>query len=228
MTRLLVLLLSFACASVARADCPPSTVACGSNITHLVSPTGSASCTGQQWDAHYDLIEGLFVSSGSSIPSFGGGYVEATDRYTIVGLPTGTPIALTAGLRVTGSITFCGTVPPSGQIIASLFDEAGFEATAYALASPSICDTSGYCCGVAASLDEPVRMPLAVQAGSPFEVTSAVRAGVTLTGTATITGRLAFEDLPPGTTVVSCQGFRQDAPVPALPASWGGMKARYR
>ena len=40
-------------------------------------------------------------------------------------------------------------------------------------------------------------------------------------------GGYRFVGLPAGASVTSCQGFAGD-PTPALPASWGGVKAAYR
>jgi hypothetical protein len=47
---------------------------------------------------------------------------------------------------------------------------------------------------------------------------------------ATSSGTLdfSFVDLPPGWGVTSCNGYRQEPAVPALPRSWGTVKAAYR
>jgi len=47
---------------------------------------------------------------------------------------------------------------------------------------------------------------------------------------ATSSGTLdfSFVDLPPGWGVTSCNGYRQEPAVPALPRSWGSLKAAYR
>lgn len=39
---------------------------------------------------------------------------------------------------------------------------------------------------------------------------------------------LSFAGLPEGYGITSCQGFAGGGSVPALPASWGALKLRYR
>jgi hypothetical protein len=41
-------------------------------------------------------------------------------------------------------------------------------------------------------------------------------------------GALFFEGLPPGYSIVSCQGFTTSAPVPTVHTTWGRVKQIYR
>jgi hypothetical protein len=67
-----------------------------------------------------------------------------------------------------------------------------------------------------------------VRAGHEFEIS--LVAGVYSSGEegGYSHARLSFEGLPPGSSMTSCKGYRQDQPVPALARSWGGLKAIYR
>src|SRR5262245_14221476 len=41
-------------------------------------------------------------------------------------------------------------------------------------------------------------------------------------------GTFQFAELPSGVSIVSCRGFRYDAPVPVEPTTWGRIKATWR
>jgi hypothetical protein len=73
-----------------------------------------------------------------------------------------------------------------------------------------------------------IHLPMNVKAGQEYEIL--LRAAVFSSGNAGgyAHGRLSFAGLPPGSSITSCKGFRQDQPVPTLPVSWGGLKATYR
>jgi hypothetical protein len=63
-------------------------------------------------------------------------------------------------------------------------------------------------------------------AGTPFglEIHGDAQRGYNLINNV----RFAFLDLPPGATVTSCKGYRQEQPTPAVARSWGRLKAAYR
>lgn len=64
--------------------------------------------------------------------------------------------------------------------------------------------------------------------GEKFSMTLLLRGFNSAGGDGFIATALHFDPLPPGVSVRSCHGFRQDGPVPAVRDSWGAIKAIYR
>jgi hypothetical protein len=210
--------------------CPVSTIECD-GTTSSTEPIRSVDCDDWLRDsfgsAGHDLLLGRVRASGSGGDSGGRGSVRAVDDYTVIGLPTGTPLTFTATLRVIGYVSVgCYGYDPSGNISGRLTE--GSSNTVEVRRSSSLdCDPQGYsCCGVGASVDSTLRVDIVATAGAAFRLTSEVGASVRF-GSTSVTGQLAFEGLPPGTSIVSCQGYRQEFPVPATTMSWGALKVRY-
>lgn len=210
--------------------CPASTIECDA-VTSSTEPIRSVDCDDWLSDSHgsagHDLLLGRVRASGSGSDVGGDGSVRAVDDYTVVGLPTGTPITFTATLRVIGSVSVgCFGFSPSGSISGRL-TEGSSNTVQVRRSSSSRCDPQGYsCCGVGASVDSTLRVDIVATAGAAFRLTSEVDASARF-GSSSVTGQLAFEGLPPGASVVSCQGYRHEFPVPATAMSWGALKVRY-
>ena len=210
--------------------CPLSTLNCNGSLSSSDDAVRALTCSNSQGGAGvgYDLVSGTIHAAGSGGDGGGGGSVQAVDDYTIVGLPTGTPVTFTARLRVIGSVGGgCAVTFPSGDFFGRLTEGAS-NRVEVRRSTTLVCQPfGGPCCATGGSVDSTLRVTVAGTAGLAFRLTSEVGASGRFLG-ANVTGQLSFEGLPPGTTVVSCQGFRQDFPVPARPTSWGAVKVRYR
>jgi len=187
-------------------DCttlPARTVSVGANPSHGTGPgTGT-----------YNLPAGTLQASGTSNGGFpGGSVVDAKDRYKVVGIPAGTPLTFNARLDISAFGAQTG-----------FFDAKLLEAASNQQ-SWSASNPGQLMCVVNTSLVVTINR----LAGEEFEITSRVQASTGQGGSASTSGSLHFANLPQGSQVVSCQGFVQDFPVPALPASWGSLKAQYR
>lgn len=197
-------------------DCPLSCIDVATpSCTTL--PTRSASVGAVHGagpgNGQYNLPAGTLQAGGNGTGGIGGGAgVDARDRYHVVGLPAGTPLTFTAKLDLSG---FSGQ---SGFFQAILLEGTSNQQT-FSGSNPGLL-MYGFSTSLVVTINR--------LAGEEFEITSTVRAGTGPVGSATFSGALHFANLPPGTQVVSCQGFVQDFPVPALPASWGSLKAQYR
>ena len=64
--------------------------------------------------------------------------------------------------------------------------------------------------------------------GDPIGLSIDAAATANYIGQVSATLDFEFVDLPPGWEVISCNGYHQGAPVPALARSWGSVKATYR
>ncbi len=163
--------------------------------------------------AGYDIPHGTLFSVSHS--GFGGCSPTTTveDDFTVLGPAAGTPVALTARLQVT---VLAACILGPGYVAASLREGAaggaGFEWDVMRFdGTPR--DTS-------------LAVPVAAVAGTPFRMRFAVQ---TRMGecSGTVAGVFSFSDLPAGSSVASCNGYRQQ-PVPVLPITWGRVKATYR
>ena len=163
----------------------------------------------------YDLTLGHLSATGW------GSYVEAgaEDVFKVVGLPVGTPLSFSARLSVSGYArgTY-GEFPNEvgGCITIEVWD--GINSV-----RPSACGT------YANPLNWTGFYGITIQraAGEPFTLSYLLRAAGSSRGYAVAEVSLAFDGLPPGARVISCQGYYQDFPVPARSLSWGALKLRY-
>jgi hypothetical protein len=220
-TRLLALALLTCAASIARAaDCPLNHFSLSSpgefSSLAVDSRTQSSNCTSSS--ANYDVPAGTLAISfgcGGSCGECGSGagvYVE--DDFSVLGLPSGTPVALTA--RMTGTLG------------------GGFGGFEYVVTSATLKDTNGHV--VTASVDPQggyggnlnLSLPVDAVAGQVFRLhfeLSGYSLGP-LSGSAS--AAFSFSGLAPGTAVISCQGYVSDRTVPARRSTWGRLKAAYR
>jgi hypothetical protein len=186
-------------------------------------------------DLRYDMTRGEFAlrSIGEASSNMGIISTEVAvalhDSFWIVGPPSAAPIEFLAHLRLTVACSgehiddwMGGRFFPGGLVTAHL-GRIGGTSVSYANAT----DVSGV---VVLSL------PVTQAVGVPFELRMAATAegtpapdmalDIAYGNTAAISGLLGFEGLPPGYTIVSCQGWTEGTPVPARRATWGSLKSR--
>jgi len=142
------------------------------------------------------------------------------DEFRVVGVSAGTPVALSARLDVEADALDHDITPCGLRVYAHV--RHGTEA-----ASLEVCAPPG---SQHLTPHESLTLPLLVTAGEPitleFEVQLYVAVGSD-GGEGWGSGRIGFDGLPPGASVVSCNGYDSDT-TPASQPSWGRVKVRYR
>jgi hypothetical protein len=186
--------------------------------TTLTTVQSGHLCT-DWFEARYDIPQAtLFLTSGSP---FGGCNPEITveDDFVVHGLPDGTPVSFTARFEVTADY-YC--VLGSGAVSASVRAADGVPAALSWSLTQNECkgDGNNTRSGI-------LTVPVNAIAGDPFRMRFVLGGEMGELFGEEVSGTFAFDGLPNGTTLVSCNGFAF-GPVPALPASWGSLKARYR
>jgi hypothetical protein len=210
--------IAFGLLAPARAfsDCPQSCIDIASPSCTTIAVRSASVPAGHGFGAgsgQYNLPAGTLEAGGNGTGGIGGGAaVDARDRYQVTGIPAGTPLTFTAQLDVSG---FSGQ---SGFFFAEIIEGASNQQ------SWSHSNPGQLMYGVSTTIAVTINR----LAGEEFDLKSTVRAGTGPVGSATTSAVLHFANLPQGARVVSCQGYAQDVPVPALPASWGSLKAQYR
>ena len=168
----------------------------------------------------YDLRHGtIAMSQGGLLAQT---YVDAVDLYDVVGVPAGTPVSLTAQLSVDGMVWTqfgCGGSGCGGYVTIHLGAGATATDTTY-----SFLIFNG-----SRSFHDVRSLPVTLFAGTPVQIDFRLGGARSPGGNhlSSASGLLTFTGLPPGATIVSCQGYGS-LPVPAKRASWGSVKAIYR
>ena len=161
--------------------------------------------------------------------------VAAHDTYTLLGPDGAGEISFTARLSVSsvcgGEYEYACTIGPeftcsmpAGGALASIREGAANMAS-------SAYESNG-------AYDHALDVSITRAPGGTFELAlsaQAEAAGLVDTQhdrgssrSASVTARLSFPDLPPGWSVISCQGFRAGHIVPARTTTWGRLKTSYR
>jgi hypothetical protein len=147
--------------------------------------------------------------------------VSLRDEFTLTGPLHGTPITLHLRIRFHGSAGGYGSGPSAGGVVsARALDPLPGDADAQKdYGAP-------YGLSGTTTFSDSLDFFLARPAGSPvgIEIHADATYGYALDNQV----QFEFLDLPPGSNVTSCKGYSQDEPVPALPVSWGHVKAAYR
>lgn len=212
--------------SIAQADCPLNNLRCMSLVVESTAPRDAINCSGPgpgSADAAYDLSSGTLSAGSLGFDQGASATVTASDEYRLRGTPPGLPITLTAELRVTAHLnTF--SCRAGALVFASL--QEGSSSPVSATMSRG-CGGSNCACSGSALRDTVLRVTVDRALDEVFTLTAVVRSSIA-TASSSGYGRLSFAGLPPGAFVESCQGYRQDAPVPAKHASWGTLKVHYR
>jgi hypothetical protein len=145
---------------------------------------------------------------GGECGSSGGVYVE--DDFSIVGLPAGTPVSITAHLI--GSLSGGGGGFMYAYVNAILSDANGNAQNAQSPPTTS-CDLA---------------LPVQAIAGQPFRLHFELNGGSLGPVSGSGFGTFSFTGLPPGTAVTSCQGYASSPVVSARHSTWGKLKTVYR
>ena len=204
------------------AACPLNSLFCRGARLDSTEPARSTQCCNADFcgTADYDLARGGLNATMSS-SEYGGptgdARVVASDEYVVLGMPSGTPVTIQAEFQLTGyytNQTACCDGDASGSILEGATNRAASSFSGGAVGENSF--------------DRTLSITVAAVAGASFVLRLEVRAHGTEGANAEITGQLRFSGLPAGTSLTSCQGFRQDGPTPTIPSSWGSLKIRYR
>lgn len=214
----LVFLASFsALPARAAAPCPEScTTNEGATVCTLAAARDSSTMESCPYigdvhatDSGFDLVLGTTRASAYSC-RFGSSdwaSVVARDRYRVVG-PAGGAMAFTAHVYALGN------VGSSANVRVTLSETGG----------GSVHFDEGLYGG---SFIQELVLPLTHAPGEEFELVIETYAG-SQNGFGQAGTHLSFTGLPAGYGVASCQGFNGGGAVPALRASWGALKVRYR
>ena len=219
-------LLAFLSAT-AHAACPANVLKYASNSTESTAsaydiPLGT--WFGEPVHLGYDLAQGLLHEHNYA--GLGGAcWVRATDLYDVEGVAAGTIVPATLELTVSnievGTESGCGGTGCWGFVHARLI--AGAD---------SVEQSAGinvYNVGKVSLPPFKVQLGVTFTAGTPVALTSWLEGHQTAGGAheTDADGTIRFLGLPSGVHVTSCQGY-VDPSVPALPSSWGALKAAYR
>jgi len=147
--------------------------------------------------------------------------VHATDRFDVTGVPPGTDVVVEVRMYVGGwaATDGCGGTGCAGLVTGTIttpeqtVSQYGIGATFGGIAGFSFWVVSN----------------VSLVAGAPVPITFALEGKRSPGGShsADGLGTYTFHGLPEGAKIVSCQGYL-DPSVPALPSSWGSIKAAYR
>ncbi|HEV8479385.1 MAG TPA: hypothetical protein VGR66_01220 [Candidatus Eisenbacteria bacterium] len=170
----------------------------------------SGQCVGHM---SYDVLSGtLYAELGATFQGCSSA-MSLDEDFTVNGLPSGTPVDLTAQLVVIRTMQVMGI--SSFDFTASLGHGA---------------DGTSWHVGTNAALTPPfstlLTLPLHVLAGTPFRINYFVQSKPE-EAHASLFGNFSFTDLPAGASISSCRGYSQSA-VATQPSSWGRIKATYR
>jgi hypothetical protein len=178
--------------------CPVAILTCGSAVTHHTAHAATSNC--DDGGVSYDLAHGTLQSFTWGKENGGFTSVEAGDDYRIEGLPAGTMVDFAADLVL--AATGCGGYDGGG--FGDILVRDGANQVELVVKSPAF--------NQCASENRTLRLELHKPAGVPFRLTYRLRAGGDFRGSGSAQARVEFLDLPPGTRIVSCHGYVQDAP----------------
>jgi len=220
-TTILICLL-LASADVAHAGpCPINTLYCNDGQTTSQDSHASVFCRDPlgilgQASASYDLMGGILTSSCTARGDQGASSgLLLFDDFTLMGEAGRCPTGIVANLHVHGHYVRAGALN-EGNLAAAIQDmTAGVPPNQLYLLIH-----------VSTVRDTVISWPIHHCVGDIFQMHFELDSGVTL-GDYTATAEFSFSGVPQGFAIVSCQGFTT-APVPALPATWGSVRARYR
>lgn len=186
--------------AIGQSTCPTAQLCC--NETGCSASTDSAAgvgCPGEgAANAQYDAARGVCSSQAYAEYLGNGASVDVTDDFTVTGATPGAP--LTFKVRLDASLTRQG----------------------YGGGNASLTQGSQT---ITTSVNGSIELTLTYRPGEAFRVTYGTSAFASDGGSGAVTARLVFADLPPGTSVTSCKGYRQDVPVPVRSTTWGGIKS---
>lgn len=210
-------------APVAHAQCPLTDLNCENVVTTTALAAVSTGCSIDGLTA-FDAVQGTIDLAippygYSLLPSDHAG-VTLRDLFTVHGPADGAPYTLHLRVHGTGDAYSYGGPGDTDGILLTL------SATIPQPGDPTSSRGWGTFSGFYV-FDDSLDLVLQRTGGTPVGITIDAQASGT-PGVAE--GHLAyrFVDLPPGWGVTSCKGYVQEQPVPAIPATWGKVKAAYR
>jgi hypothetical protein len=176
-------------------------------------------------DFGYQVYDGWDLVAGTVHVHHWGGLgnsiVRATDLYDVAGVPPGTNVTVTVQMDVGAwaATDGCGGTGCAGFVSGQIFIPGGSYYD-YGV-GPTFGGLVGFSFRVEGSLT--------LTAGAPVPVSYELLARRTAGGSHSANGvaTIRFLGLPEGAVITSCQGY-VDPSTPALPSSWGRLKARYR
>lgn len=195
------------------AACPQNTLECLGTFFPSTDPSSFATCSGPPNDpgsgnVSYDLPIGHLALNAGGFDWAGGIY--CSDEFQLAGVAPGNPYVLTlvGHLKVNWSRSL----------------RAGSMSYDLSAGVPGL---NGFHLYGTGSVDTTLTCTLPIVSGQKWTLGSSVEEGQG-GGTTKWTYDYSFANLPAGAFVTSCQGFRQETPVPALPMTWARCKAMYR
>jgi len=219
---LLLLVSACACALPARAECPNDTITKPGFTYESSEPvyqTADATDFGRTVSDGWNLVNGTL-----RIHHWGGlgtSIVEVTDLFDVTGVDPGTEVVVLLRMDVAAwaATDGCGGTGCAGYVGGSI---ATPEQTVYQYGV-------GPTYGGLVDFSFWVITSVTLTAGTPLPVSFKLDAMRVPGGShsADGVGTYRFSGLPAGAHVVSCQGY-VDPTTPALPSSWGALKAAYR
>lgn len=168
---------------------------------------GSPVVPGVSCIACYSWPIGFFHVYGNG-PTDWGSFVNATDRFQLVGPSTNSPFTFSVRLRAGGFTS------ASGNGVVGIGDLSGSSTVLNIGPGESFGDRL-----VILSLQHPPNDPFDLVVD--LDVSSDM--GSSPGG---LEARLEFQSVPEGYSIVSCQGY--DVPVPTIAQTWGRLRASYR
>jgi len=221
------LVLALACAVPSRAAAAP----CPEGFAQMCNQNGTATLVAADYDSTVDDALGPYrtayhLAIGEVLVRqpgrLCGAYVEAADAFDVLGVAPGTAVPVTAVLTTDGSVftdgcsgTGCSGILGMRLQAGALVDETSYQLSMFSGSQP---------------VHDQRRLDLTLVAGSPLEIRYQLwgKRGVGGAHGSEGLGRIRFEGLPGGVTVVSCQGYDSSSPSGARRTSWGSLKSIYR
>ncbi len=205
--------------------CPQSTLDCGNSTgLHTSDPLAEFDCStaSDTGVVGFDIPHGTAHASCTSLVQR---ILSAKpdDQYTLSGTPAGVPIRLM--VVVDGDVQVRRPASDPNAVVGNGY--AGVWLDSLGIDSPL--DSWGVTGqqGVDHYTGQ-ASIAIVFVPGAPKEIGFASSTISENLAHLAATAHLHFDGLPPGATITSCNGFRQDQAVPALPVSWGRVKAVYR
>jgi len=216
----LAVLACAAAASPARADCPESDVGLrGVQIVTSAPTYDSTYVYFGTFQAAFDLPAGTL--SMYQCCTLLHTWVDTRDAFDVTGVPPGTPVTLTAQLTVDCfvSTTGCGGSGCSGTVIDSLEHGADVDSQVHAV----------HLFIGREDFHDVLSIPVTIVAGTPEVIRCKIEGYRNPGGSHDSggSGSIQFVGLPPGVSVISCQGYSSQ-PTPARKRTWGSLKVTYR
>lgn len=210
-------LLAGALATRSLAQCPTNTIdVCGAVTSTAPSYSASGCGPTSNGTGSYDLPAGTVsvLGNGDYPDGFASAHVTAEDVYHVVGPATPGLIGFSANLHAhgEGSSYYCTSASGSATL---QFGTVKQSVTFHG----SSCQGEG--------VDQTISLPQQHLVGEEFHLVMDVVATASAGASASMDGSLSFSGLPPGYSIVSCQGY-MSVPTPSASVSWGRLKVRYR